>query len=318
MNYYLDMGVWSGIFAVPNSVVDKNLKLCGENELKVLLCTLRHNGVVMDKNKISDETGVGAAFIDDALDFWVQQGVLSTQKTSPSAPVQEFTPPAAAGTPSGFAERKMLRPDGVYISKRMKECPELEHLMAETETALGKTLSPSLAAVLINAHDDYGLPCEVIMIIISYAVSVGKTTTAYLEALTREWSQSGVFTMADAEKKLNDLSERSIAWKKLSTAIGLPLRSPTKKEDEFTYKWVCTWKLPVELIRESYERCVNNIGKMQMSYMDKILSKWYSLGLLTTDSVTEYESRAKSAKEERTSTYSLDEIEKMDFFTINK
>ena len=44
MNYSLDAGAWSSVFAVPASVVDKYIKLADEASLKLLLYLLRHGG----------------------------------------------------------------------------------------------------------------------------------------------------------------------------------------------------------------------------------------------------------------------------------
>ena len=47
MAYTIDLGAWNGIFALPNDVVDKHLKLVGRNALKVLLYLMRHSGELM-------------------------------------------------------------------------------------------------------------------------------------------------------------------------------------------------------------------------------------------------------------------------------
>lgn len=315
------------MFAVPSSLVDKHLKLCGGNELKVLLWVLRHCGEEFEKEQVAAGTGVRESLVEEALEYWIQQGLfakngefLTQSNETPQAKesVAANPEPEIRRPVEGTMNRKLLRPDGIYIAKRMQECPELGHLMGETEMALGKTLSPSLAGVLLNAHDDYGLPCEVIMLIISYAKSVGKTTTTYIETMTKEWSESGIFTIQDAEKKLNDLSERRMAWAKVSKILGIPTRAPSKKEEEFSYKWVYTLSMEPDLIRESYERCVNNTGKLQMSYMDKILTGWANQGLSTVKAVLDYEETVRNKKAGQQSTFDIGALDKLNYFNMNQ
>lgn len=340
MSYYFNAGNWFGVFAVPNSIVDKHIKLAGENEIKAILWTLRHSGELFTAQQLSDGTGISMSCVDDALEFWIQRGIIAMDGNNmiqgkenlfPSTSKSNF--PSEHTENSGNAdrsdmktessriyepvvERRMLRPDGVQIAKRMNEDQNIAHMMQETEAMLGKTLSPSLAAVLLVAHDDYSLPPEVIILIISYAKSIGKIGTAYIEALTKNWSEDGIFTLQDAEKKLNELSRHTMAWKKVSGILGIPMRSATKKEDEFSFGWVYGICAPAELIREAYERCINNIGKLQMKYIDKILNTWMNLGLSSVQAVYEYEEKQKLDKSSTSqTTYDINELEGFNVFS---
>lgn len=325
MSYYLNIGGWCGIFAVPNSIVDEHIKNCGEKQLKIILWALRHGNEVFEKSRISLETGIDESSIDTSMEYWIKNGVIKKDGNNliPANGTQEEKQPEIVTQtiqvpPSQpITKRRMLRPDGLYIAQRMKESVEIETVIRETENILGKTISPSLAAVLVNAHDDYALPVEVILLIINYTVSIGKTTTSYIESLSKEWSESGIFSMEMAEIKLHALNERTLAWRKISQYLGIAFRSPTKKEDEFAYKWIVEFKFSSEMIIESYERCVNNIGKLQMPYMDKILSKWHSKGLTTVKEVLGYENIIRNKKDNNKSTFDMESIDKIDFFNNN-
>lgn len=328
MNYYFNAGGWSGVFAVPNSVVDNNIKLAGEAEIKVILWTLRHSGELFDEKTISEGTGIPEKNVSDAISFWIQRGVLAMEgnnmiqgrEIASEASLVKNTStadngPAPEKRVRSAAEKRMLRPDGVVIAKRMNEDPNIKHMMEEAENILGKTLSPSLAAVLLIAHDDYSLPPEVVIVIVSYAVSVGKTGTPYIESLVKNWAESGVLTMQDAEKKINELDRRTQAWRQVSSILGIPMRSPTKTEDELSFKWIYVLSISKELIREAYERCINNIGKMQFKYMDKIITTWSDQGYTTVKDVYENEEKQKIEKSaSETTTYDIKELEDFNVF----
>ncbi|MEG1428062.1 MAG: DnaD domain protein, partial [Oscillospiraceae bacterium] len=302
MIYRLDLGAWSSIFAVPSELVDKHLKLCGENELKFILWTLRHCGKGFDFEAVTKGTGIPAAAVGDCVDYWVQAGLICADDGAllPASSAIHAAPTSAAVPPEPEApalqavvERKMLRPDGIYMAKRMAECPDLAMVLREAEMVLGKTLSPSLSAVLINAHDDYNLPTEVILMLISYVGSIGKTSTPYIEALTKNWAESGVHSMEAAEKKIMELNEKALAWKTVLSATGISYRMPSKKEADEAYHWIYELHLSRELIAEGYERCVDNIGKFSMRYMNKIFEGWSKLQLTTPESVRDYEMKFK-------------------------
>lgn len=326
MAYSLNIGGWSSVFAVPAELVDKHIKLCGENELKLILWVLRNPQKEIDISLVALDTGISAQSAEDAVEYWIQSGIFKHDGgvlTPNSTPLSKEIPkedtvsrsaPAAAPSPQ-IVQKKMLRPDGIYIAKRLLESPELSHIFQEAEGLLGRTLSPSLSAVLMNAHDDYSLPPEVITMLISYVVSTGKTSTAYIEALVKNWHDSGIYTMADAERKITELSDKTLAWKKFISATGLSYRSPSKKEEETVFRWVHDMKYSVEMLRLCYERCIDNTGKFALNYMNKIFESWYKAGLSTVQAVEEKEQQYKEINTQQT-TFNVSDFDKLNVFDI--
>ena len=77
MNYSLDAGAWSSVFAVPSSVVDKYIKLADGTSLKLLLFLLRHGGESFDEAKLRDALGIKRdGELEDAAMFWFQRGII--------------------------------------------------------------------------------------------------------------------------------------------------------------------------------------------------------------------------------------------------
>lgn len=326
MSYYLDLGGWSGVFAVPNSLVDKHLKLANENQLKVILWVLRHGGELFSAVDIAAAVGLSPSSAEEAVEYWLQMGVLGTsgnnltqgtEKTAAApqpVPVKETVQPAKSF--EAPMSRKMLRPDSVYIAKRMNEDAGVASLLQEAELILGKTISPALAAVLIIAHDDYNLPPEVITLIVSYSKSIGKTGTAYIESLAKNWAENGVFTISAAEKKLAELSSHAIAWRKVSAVLGIPARAATKKEDEFSFHWIYELRVSDELITEAYERSVNTTGKLQLKYMNTCLENWVTAGFTSVRDIFEHEEKQRLDRSNANKpSYDMNEIESFNVYT---
>lgn len=326
MSYYLDLGGWSGVFAVPNSLVDKHLKLANENQLKVILWVLRHGGELFSAADIASALGIPVSFAEEAVEYWLQVGVLGTSgnnliqgKEKQPAQVRSENPVEVKPDTKKLEapmNRKMLRPDNVYIAGRVREDAGIAFMMQEAEAILGKTLSPALAAVLVIAHDDYSLPPEVITMIVSYCKSVGKTGTAYIESLAKNWSESGVLTLTDAEKKLAELNSHTIAWRKVSSVLGIPTRAATKREDEFSYHWIYELKVSDELIREAYERSVNTTGKLQLKYMNTCLENWVTMGISSAAEIYEQEEKQRLDRNNLSKpSYDMNEIESFNVYT---
>ncbi len=314
MGYKIDAGMWNSVFAVPADVVDKHLKLAGKEQLKVLLFLLRYNDKIHSVEEITNHTGIDKSGVEDAIDFWIQQKLIKEidaallpdyeNETSEIFPLKEHE---KTDKPE---KKKLVKPDSVYIAKRITESADMKFLMHETENTLGKTISPALSSVLIAMHDDYGLPVEIIVMIIHYAKSVGKTGTSYIDSVGKNWASENVFTIADAEKKLHELDEKQMAWRKVENILGIFHRAPSPKEEEFSYRWIKEWNLSSELITEAYNRCIDKTGKLSMSYMNRILEKWHNKGLNSLDEIE----KAEKKKTEKAKSYDIDEAEDLLFF----
>lgn len=321
MKYFLNMRSCRSVFAVPAEIVDNHIKLAGKEQIKTILWILRHSDKTFSNSEIALATGLGDDAVEDALSYWCENGIISCEGSENKAETADI--PEKSEVPEIQIEqpkqrelpkkKRMQKPDGLYVATRMQESQEIKFLIEETEATLGKTISPSLASTLIFIHEDYGLPVEVIATIISYVKSVGKTSTVYIEAVAKDWAESGVFDLPAAENKLKELDERAMAWKKVESAVGIYHRAPSKKEEEFSHKWIYRWKFGSDMIKEAYDRCVDNTGKFAVSYINRILEKWHDLGYLTPEEVLAGEFRTGEADKTEKS-YDLNEFEKLSLY----
>lgn len=330
MEYRLDLGMWNQVFAVPCALVDRHLKLAGKEALQAILYILRHAGKTFSPEKMADELGMSMDSALDALEYWQDRGLLAAagkdlhpvpqpSETAPLNAAASEDEPASQPSPSGQApaplppKKRMVRPDGIHLAARIQESEDIRFLMQEAETTLGKTLSPAMSSLLLTISDDYGLPVEVTVMLLHYAKDVGKTGTAYIDSVARDWAQSGVFTLEAAERKLQDLSQRRLAWGKVQSAAGLSKRSPSKKEEEAAWRWVYQWKFTPEMLTAAYERCADHTGKFSVAYMDKVLERWHTSGIRN---LSELQDREQQKEETSGSSYNIDEIERMSFFDL--
>lgn len=321
MEYRLHMGPWNSVFAVPTALVDRYLKLAGKEQLQVLLWMLRHGGEAFSPEALAQELALDQDAVLDALDYWQQEGLLASREgqltpaAQPEASQAPAAPQAPAQAPGLPPKRRLVRPDTQHLAARMGESEEIRFLMQEAQATFGKTISPAMAATLLAMCDDYGLPVEVVVMLLHYAKDVGKTGTAYLDSVARDWAESGVFTLEAAEKKLQELEEHRQAWAKVQSAAGLPRRAPSRKEEDAAYRWVYQWKFTGEMLRAAYERCVDNTGKFNISYINKILEGWHKQGARNLQEVEMLEAKKKEEREQGTS-YDIDQLEKMSFFDL--
>lgn len=294
MNYTVNLGSWNSVFAVPCSVVDKNLKLAGSVQLKVLLWTLRHAGQPFQVQDVAGALGIDPADVKDAMQYWQEAGLFSAEESSanalpPQPQIQNAPKPetsaANAATPESAKTRRVLsrpqKPDTKFVAKRMEESTEISCLMQSAQQILGRLISGGESATLLMIHDEFGLPSDVIAMLLQYAASIGKANMRYIEKMAMNWADEEINTHEKAEEKLRRLAECRQAWRKVEQAIGMPHRVPSTKEEAFANTWVNEWNFGSDMIREAYDRAVDAIGKFSASYMNRILERWKKANIST-------------------------------------
>ena len=329
MNYTVNLGAWSSVFAVPCSVVDKNLKLAGSTQLKVLLWILRHAGKPFEEQDVAKALGIDRVDVKDALQYWQKAGLFAandTLETVSPQPEQSDEPksetlsaqkPKTQSTPSRRVLSRPQKPDSEFVAKRIDESTEISCLMQSAQEILGRLISGGESSTLLMIHDEFGLPSDVIIMLLQYAASIGKANMRYIEKTAMNWADEEINTHEKAEDKLRRLAECRQAWRKVEQAIGMAHRAPSTKEEAFADVWVNQWKFGSDMIREAYDRAVDSIGKFSASYMNRILERWKKSNITTVlQAEREKMERAASKKGSKKNTFSqeLEEFERSGVF----
>ena len=337
MSVKINLGAWSSVFAVPSKIVDEGLKFSDGVKLKVLLYVLRNADRELDLQTISKATGVNVTDIPEALDYWVNLEVLQKNQGgfSPAAaeelPIQnnsdvEIKEPAPAveqavqqPVPSvqepqqRYTVMKPQKPDYVFTAQRLAVDEELKFLVGEAQNALGKVLSNSDVATLLMLKDTCGLPLDVILMLIQYAISINKGNMRTIEKLGISWADDGVNSVEAADNKIRLASQRTKCYSIVSSAFGLQnAGSPSKKQLDYCSTWVSEWKFSPEMLREAYERCVDAKGEMKFNYIDGILKRWQREGIKSMSDLEASEDAKKTKESSSTSnSYDIDELEEI-------
>ena len=313
MSYKINLGQWNGIFAVPSSVVDKHIKLASETQLKVLLYLLRHCGREVSADELSQALKISAEEAENAVSFWIERDLLAEIRS-------ELVPSESAGEPSAAAEAQPIaeetkkkphtapsraqRPDSAFVAKLLKENTYLTGFLEEAQRLLKKPLSSGDTQILIMLYDSFGLPCEVIVMLIDHLASTGEANMRSIEKLGIRWADEGINTVEAAEREIERLQSSRDAWGRVSSLLGIRnVGRPTKAQMDSAYRWLYTWGFNDEMILEAYERCVNTKGVYNMSYINAILKKWHDKDIKSLDRLKEDEavSKKKQGKNKRAS-----------------
>ena len=322
MNLSINLGAWNSIFAVPCGVVDKHIKLAGAAQLKVLLFILRHAGEKISTIAIANALSMSEIDVKDSMQYWLETNIIS--KASLANFDENFNVSRGNSNNNNVCviskEINRLpcrteKPDSAFVAKRIDESDEISFLMQEAQIILSRPISNSDSATLLMLHDTDGLPVDVILMLMQYAISIGKRSMKYIEKMAISWANEDIDTIEKAENKIRVLENYRKAWVSVEKIIGIEHRAPSLKEDETANRWVNIWKISDDLIKEAYDRCVNSKGKYILSYMDGIIKRWYSSGIKNLTQVVDSDKLKKSQKEQEQkikeeTSYDIDEYER--------
>ena len=198
----------------------------------------------------------------------------------------------------------------------MEESAEIRSLFSDLQNKLGKTIGYDGQATIICLYDHFGLPAQVIFMLVDYCVSIGKTGYSYIEKAGESWAEQEIDTVAKAAKKIDSLNKINKFWNKFAIAQGLPNNKPTANQVKYISRWVDELKMSLDMVCLAYEETLERTGKISLSYTDKILANWAENGYKTPDDVRKAaKNRAAAGKKPAgnpDASYNLDMVKSKD------
>lgn len=314
MGFRINSCVWSNMFALPAQITDKHLKMANETQIKTILWIFRHTNESIDAKIIAKSIGKPAPAVEEALFYWASVRIIDSEAFVPLAAEEKS---ASTAVKKELAPIPETMPSYEQIKKRCKESPELEMLFNEVQKKLGKTIGYDGEYSLLMMHDSYGLPVEVIFMLVDYCVSVGKSSYSYMRKVAKNWGEREIDSIEKADEIISNLNTCQRVWAQLSKMTGLQNPKPTASQSAYLLTWVNEYKFSIDMIYLAYEAMANNCARTSFSYMDAVLKNWYTNGIKNpedaekqTFSREKAKTPQKNKKGETKSSYDMDEFER--------
>ena len=317
MSVKINLGKWGSVFAVPTCLIDEHIKLASPLQLKIILFLLRNSDKNFTVEEIGEHLSAHCEDVTDAIEFWVQREIIckndnelkpmegSVLNKIEEEPQEEEKPKVRRSV------TRIAKPSLIDSAQRVASDESLQHLLAEVEGALSKPLTGGDVSVIVMLYDTYGLPAEVIAMLVHYCISIEKGNFATIQKIGVEWSDSGINTLEKAENRIQQVNENNDNWNAVKYAFGLKnAGSPSKKQLEFAQQWVGQWHFSHEMLRAAYELCIDNTGNLSMPYIHKILKKWHDSEIFKPEDIEKLDSK-KTAKKStnKKASYDIEELE---------
>lgn len=292
-------------FMLPTEVADSHIKLAGALQLRVIIYCYRHMAESLEPSVIAEALAVDCEDVKDALLFWCELGLLSCDKNI--VPQKEVKPVATKNPP-----KKVVKPNRGEVAKRGLEDKEIAFLLSEAQVKFGRTLKQSECSSLVWMFDDLGLNASVILMAVEYALQAGRCNVNYIEKIAKDWADSGVLTIEDAERKIVELSNARLAWNVMRSAFGLDMRAPSESESKLAVKAVSQWKMSREVLKAAYDVSIDNIGKYKASYIKSVLEAWNKDGIKTREDLKKLNQEKNNASVNKKNNYDTYDLSLVD------
>jgi DnaD/phage-associated family protein len=270
MEFKLDLGIFNSVFAVPNSIVDEYIKLATADNLKVLLYCLRHAGKSLSAGEISRAVSVAEENVASSFDFWKQRGLFdSVERAALGEPVPVSKSPPIIERDYEFSPSE--------ISDIIKDSNDVKYLFKCAESLHGRPLKPTEQKALAVIIEEYRMKPEIALMLMEYCFSIGKSSPSYIKKAAAAWLEQGIDSIESAEAHIKHLkcyhSEENELIRLFEVKDIPEARKPLFK------KWLYEFNFSKEIIFDAYQITLEKTGKLEYTYMDRILTSWNKDGV---------------------------------------
>ncbi len=277
--YHWAAAAMRGVFILPNDVVDAALSLATAEQLRVLLWFSRHQEG-WDSTACASALGMTTDECEACLRFWVDRGMLAM-----AADTSDPTPVDASPIP--HARPTAVKPTMHEVLDYQQHNPAFSALVEAASARLGKPIGHGDTATLLYLHNTVGLPMEVILMEIAYAVSIGKANMRYIEKLALDWCDRDIATVTAVDDHIRYLDACRQAGETVTGLLAAP-RPLSATQSQTAEKWLYQWQFSHDMLLKAADitrEKLPNVTPAFLAYMDKILERWYSEGITTPDKI---------------------------------
>ncbi|KGK89173.1 MULTISPECIES: DnaD domain protein [unclassified Clostridium] len=158
-------------------------------------------------------------------------------------------------------------------------------MLQDIEKLLGRPLSSKEMTMYIGWIKDYAFLPEIILLLIQYCVSKGKTDCRYIETIAIAWYDANIKSIEDAQGFIKKHENKWINIRKILTYLGIKDGEIMKPQEEMLTKWLYTYGFSMDIIHRACDICFQRINKADFKYIDGILNSWQREGIKTIEDI---------------------------------
>jgi DnaD/phage-associated family protein len=161
----------------------------------------------------------------------------------------------------------------------------VKDMLQEIEKLLARPLSSKEMSTYISWQKDLSFSPEMILLVIQYCISKGKTDSRYIERVAISWHDANIKTIDEAQIFIKKHEDKWVKYRKILTYLGARDGEIMKPQEDILDKWINMYKFPVEIVFKACDICFERLGRADFKYIDGILTSWYKDGLKSLEDI---------------------------------
>ncbi|AJH02250.2 DnaD domain protein [Clostridium beijerinckii] len=158
-------------------------------------------------------------------------------------------------------------------------------MLKDIETLLARPLSPNEMSLYLNWQKEFGFSSELILILMEYCISKGKSDSRYIEKVAIAWHDQKITTIEQAQNLIKKAEDKWINIRKILTYLGINNTDIMKPQQDLIEKWLLIYKYSNEIIFKACDVCFERLNRADFKYIDGILSNWNKNNIRTLEDI---------------------------------
>lgn len=275
---------------VSNIFIEKYLPQARGEFVKIYLLMLKHNTfgeLGVSSSILASTLNLLESDIMNALNYWNDQGVIKLTQIDKMGNFNvEFLDLSDEDVNNQSSQVDLLEALNSTNTKDM---------LRDIETLLARPLSPNEMSIYLNWQKEFGFSSELILILMEYCISKGKSDPRYIEKVALSWHDMKITTVEQAQNLIKKNEDKWISIRKILTYLGINNMDIMKPQQDLIEKWLFIYKFSVDVILKACDVCFERLNRADFKYIDGILSKWHKNNFKTLEDIAINDNKRSNA-----------------------
>ena len=275
---------------VSNIFIEKYLPQARGEFVKIYLLMLKHNTfgeLGVSSSILASTLNLLESDIMNALNYWNDQGVIKLTQIDKMGNFNvEFLDLSDEDINNQSSQVDLLE---ALNSNNTKD------MLRDIETLLARPLSPNEMSIYLNWQKEFGFSSELILILMEYCISKGKSDPRYIEKVALSWHDMKITTVEQAQNLIKKNEDKWISIRKILTYLGINNMDIMKPQQDLIEKWLFIYKFSVDVILKACDVCFERLNRADFKYIDGILSKWHKNNFKTLEDIASKDNKRSNA-----------------------
>ena len=297
----------SNFTLVSNVFIEKYMPKARGEFIKVYLLMLKYNNsgeMGANSTILASTLNLLESDILNALNYWNDEGVI---KLIPIDKMGNYNIEFI-----DLVEDSKSRSKEVNLLEALNKT-STKDMLNDIERLLGRPLSPKEMTTYLSWQEEFNFSSELILILIEYCVSRGKSDYRYIEKVAIAWHDMNITSIDDAQNYIKKTEDKWIKIRHILNYLGIKNPELMKPQQEMLEKWIIDYAFPLEVIEKACNICFQRLNRSDFKYIDGILSSWNKNNLKTLVDIERKEANYKSNQSNRNFTSKQQEVNPLKF-----